>query len=258
MGKHALSNRLKKRLESAKKSIQLEQAVHAYKLELTKPTDQRIGLRSIAKQFPGVAYGTLWRRVQGGRSIQEFNASKQKVTKAEEEVLVQLIETASDWSNPLTYEDIAQFANEIIRRREEDDFELVGVSWVYRFLQRHHGRVQTFWSKPLDTQRAKSLNPVNVAHWFKVLKSEVIDKMVQPENIYGMDESGFPPSDQGTSRVLGRRGNKLQHKQGSGNRENATGIIGICADGTVLQPLIIFKAECLRTLWFENNVANAA
>ena len=258
MAKHAKSAMLKKREESAKKAAQLELAVQMYKNEMAKPPELRIGLRSIADQFPGVSYVTLWRRIQGKQSIRDFNALKQKLTTAEEEVLTQLIETSANWSNPLSYKEIAQYANEILRRREGDDSAAIGTSWVYRFLGRHRDRVQTYWSKGLDTQRAQSLNETNVKHWYEVLKREVVDKGIQPENIYGMDESGFPPSNQGTSCVVGRRGNKLQHKTGSANRENATGLIGICADGTVLQPLIVFKAENLYTQWFENNVADAA
>lgn len=258
MAKHAKSIMLKKREESAKKASQLELAVQMYKAEMAKPPDVRIGLRSIANQFPGVAYVTLWRRIQGKQSIQDFNASRQKLTRAEEEVLTQLIETSADWSNPLSYKEIARYAVEILRKREGDESMEIGCSWVYRFLVRHRDRIQTYWSKNLDTQRAQSLNKTNVKDWFDVLKREVIDKEIRPENIYGMDESGFPPSNQGTSRVVGRCGNKIQHKQGSGNRENATGLIGICADGTVLQPLIVFKAEYLYTRWFDDNVADAA
>ena len=47
-----------------------------------------------------------------------------------------------------------------------------------------------------------------------------------------MDESGFPPSDQGTTRVIGRRGTRVQHKQGAADHENVTTIVTICADGS--------------------------
>ena len=258
MGFHAKSLTLKKRELQAKKSAQLELALQAYKRELEQPPELRLGLRRIAEQYPGVAYSTLWRRTQGQRTIQEFNASKQKLTSAEEEVLVQLIETSADWSNPLTHASIAEFANEILRRRGENSFEPVGINWVNRFAERHRNRVKTYWSKSLETQRAESLNPHNVSHWFDLIKQEIVDKGILPENIYGMDESGFPPSNQGTQRVFGRVGNKVQHKQGSGNRENATGLIGICADGSILQPLIVFKSQRLHLNWFENNVADAA
>lgn len=258
MGFRAQSLTLKHRLKQAEKAIQLELAVQAYRKEQEKAPKLRDGLRTVANRFTGVAYKTLWRRTKGMRTIQELNESKMKIPAAMEEIMIQLIETSSDWSNPLTREAIAKFANEIGIRCFGPDFELVGVNWVGRFLERHRDRVQTYWSKPLDTQRAQSLNPEAVKHWFKLVKREIVDPQILPENIYGMDESGFPPSNQGTSRVVGRRGNKVQHKQGSSNRENATGIIGICADGAVIKPLIIFKSEHLITQWFENNVADAA
>lgn len=258
MGNRAQSQTLKKRLAEARKAVILEQALHTYQNEQNKPPELRVGLRSIAKQFSGVSYSTLRRRALGKQSIKDFNTLKQKLTPAEEEVIVQLIEVSSDWSNPLTFEAIAKYANEIIKGRDGPEFEPVGINWVHRCLERHRSRVQTYWSKPLDTQRAQSLNPGNVNHWFELVKREIVDREVKPENIYGMDESGFPPSNQGTSRVVGRKGNKVQHKQGSGNRENATGLITICADGTYLQPLIVFKSEYLHTQWFDNNVADVA
>jgi len=68
---------------------------------------------------------------------------------------------------------------------------------------------QTHWSKPLDTQRARAVNLDNVTHWFDLVKEYVVDLNIQPEDIYGMDESGFPPSDQGTTRVISRRGTRV-------------------------------------------------
>ena len=72
-----------------------------------------------------------------------------------------------------------------------------------------------------------------------------------------MDESGFLPSDQGRRRVVGRAGNKTQHKTGGAGREMVTAIITICADGTKLVPTLIFKAGKIRSAWTANNVAEA-
>ncbi|KAJ6563093.1 hypothetical protein DFH09DRAFT_920423 [Mycena vulgaris] len=71
--------------------------------------------------------------------------------------------------------------------------------------------------------------------------------------IYGMDESGFPPSDQGRQRVVGRRGTKTQHKSGSANRENVTVLVTICADETTLKPTIIFKGHIFLQKWGQDN-----
>lgn len=80
---------------------------------------------------------------------------------------------------------------------------------------------------------------------------------IRPEDIYGMDESGFPPALQGTCRVVGARGTKTQHKQGGADRENVTALVTICADGTALEPMISFKGKNLMKRWGDNNIAKA-
>lgn len=91
-----------------------------------------------------------------------------------------------------------------------------------------------------------------------MVKENIVDAGILPGNIYGMDESRFPPSDQGTQHVIGRRGTKTQHAQGSADRENVTAIITICADGTVLKPSIIFKGQNIMKKWGDNNVSGAS
>ncbi|KIK01980.1 hypothetical protein K443DRAFT_39572, partial [Laccaria amethystina LaAM-08-1] len=51
------------------------------------------------------------------------------------------------------------------------------------------------------------------------------------------------------------RGTKVQHKAGSANRENITVLVTICADGTALQPTIIFKGKRLLKKWGTDNVS---
>jgi len=66
---------------------------------------------------------------------------------------------------------------------------------------------------------------------------------IKKGDIYGMDESGFPPADQEKSKVVGVRGTKTQHKQGAADWENVTAIVTICTDGTSLHLTIIFKGQ---------------
>lgn len=94
--------------------------------------------------------------------------------------------------------------------------------------------------------------------WFQLIKRKVVDEGVKEGNIYGMDESGFPPSHGGVERVVGRRGIKGQHKIGSANRENVTVLVTICANGTALKPTIIFKGQRFQANWMKNNVSNAS
>ncbi|KAK0431225.1 hypothetical protein EV421DRAFT_1720700 [Armillaria borealis] len=77
-------------------------------------------------------------------------------------------------------------------------------NWIENYLVHHHDILQAHWSKPLDTQHAKALNPTAVQAWFKLLSQFIVDLNIQSEDTYSMDENSFPPSDQGTQCVLGR------------------------------------------------------
>jgi hypothetical protein len=50
----------------------------------------------------------------------------------------------------------------------------------------------------------------------------------------------------------------MQHKQGGADRENVTALVTICADGTVLQPTIIFKGQNFMQKWQQDNVSGAS
>lgn len=52
-------------------------------------------------------------------------------------------------------------------------------------------------------QRAQALNLEVVKHWFDLVEELVVKVGIRRENIYGMDESGFPSADQGKTHVVG-------------------------------------------------------
>ncbi|KAJ3499049.1 hypothetical protein NLJ89_g10141 [Agrocybe chaxingu] len=110
-----------------------------------------------------------------------------------------------------------------------------------------------FW---IDTEMKSKLTEA-VKHWFKLVREKIHNKGIKPENIYGMDESGFPPSDQGMQCVVGRRGSKIQHKAGSANQENITVLVTICANGTALKPTVIFKGQRILAKWTQGNISEA-
>ena len=59
------------------------------------------------------------------------------------------------------------------------------------------------WSKPLDTQRAHSMNPKAKKKWFELLEELLVKVGIRPEDLYGMEKTGCPPLDQGTKYVCG-------------------------------------------------------
>ncbi|KAJ3555968.1 hypothetical protein NM688_g2285 [Phlebia brevispora] len=259
MTRHALSIRQQKIRNRRAENRRLADAVDAYQQEQQKPKPR--GLRVIAQQY-GIPKSNLQRAVDGQLSMSAFNAKKQLLTPEEERVIVDYILEASDRGLPPTHRELETVVNELLAQKHTDPGtspQTCGVNWTSRFLDRHDDELQTHWSHGLDTLRAGALNAEVLKHWFEqVVKKRYVDAGFLPENTYGMDESGFPREANRVQRVLGRRGKKRQHKLGTANRENTTVLVTICADGTALKPLIIFKAKNFRTDWRDDNVAGAS
>jgi len=102
------------------------------------------------------------------------------------------------------------------------------------------------------------MNPEAKRELFELVKKYVVDLGILPENLYGMDETGCPPSDQGTQKVVGSRGVKTMHKTEGADWENVTALVTICTDGTALHPTIIFKAKRFNGQWANDNVSKAS
>jgi Tc5 transposase DNA-binding domain len=248
---------VKAQIQQRATNARYQAAVDDYLREQEKPVGaKKCGLCVIADKHK-VKYRTLGRLVNRGQSISAFNASKRKLTYQEEHVLVDFILESADRACPLTPKQIKMYANTILAYQEKPG-EQVGGSWVERFLERYRDELQTHWSSPLATERAKCLNKEAVQHWFELVEERLVKRGIKKHNIYRMDESGFPPSHQGMERVVGRQGSKIQHKSGSANRENVTALVTICANGSMLKPTIIFKGRNFMKSWGEDNLSEAS
>jgi hypothetical protein len=132
----ALSERVKLQERRRVDNTIMQHAIDEYLCEQEKPDGVRkCGYRPIADKY-GVSSSTLQALVNGGTSLSAFNATKRKLTHAEERVLVDWILESSDRALPPSLENIAVHANGILGGREVL-VEPVGESWVPRFLDRY-------------------------------------------------------------------------------------------------------------------------
>lgn len=251
----ALSERVKKLAEAKAAEQRLHDATKAYRD--AKAKGNSVSYRKLASKFR-VKKSNLQRCVEKtSMTMAQFNATKQRLTISEEEVLKEFIIESASRGFPQGCRNIQQFANCLCQARLGTDCERVSDVWVERYLDRHRDSLQTHWTKPLNTQRARSLNPAAVNSWFDIVEEFIVKAGILPENLYGMDESGFPMAYAGKERVVGARGTKTQHKQGGADRENVTGVVTICADGTTIKPLLIFKGKNMKEAWAGGNSIGA-
>lgn len=188
------------------------------------------------------------------RTKLEDGELRRTLNPAEEATLISYIMFHADGGWALSQAQIEEAALTIAHVRNPS-LESMGESWFRRFLARNT-TVKGVWTKSLDALRAAAVNPTSMAHYFTLLERVMQHHNFDEELIYGVDESGFPfGGDETTTRVYGRKGSSVQHVQTEGNRENVTGIVCICTDGTYIRPTIIFKAKQAHSSWFEANVA---
>jgi hypothetical protein len=229
-----------------------------YCQEQALPANMQRGAQKIAEDF-GIAkwWRTIINRYNGGQSMQEAHKAQQNLTPAEEGILIDFLNQSAEQGFPQPHKSIEALATLLWKSHLGDNCDALGKNWVHRFLDCHCTVLQTHWSKPLDTQQARAMNPEAKKVWFKLLKEFVVKAGIQCEDLYGMDEMGCPPSDQGTQHVVGGRETKTQHKQGGADCKNVTMIVIICADGTTLKPTIIFKGQKFMSKWGNDNVSQA-
>ena len=122
-----------------------------------------------------------------------------------------------------------------------------GEGWWSGFMRRHP---QITKRKPQNLQmvRAKAMSKEVVTHWFQqCLKPTLteLDLLDKPNQIFNVDESGFPLS-WTPKTILTRRGQKSPQAllAGSG-RENITVQMCVSASGQILPPYVVYKGERL-------------
>ena len=170
-----LSEHVKNQKQSRLKEMQILQAVEDYRAELSKP-DQQKGAHAIAKEH-GMekSYKTIINRYNNGRSVQKAHEDQQKLTVAEEAVLIDFFQQSADRGFPQLHHNITQYGNLICKSRLGEDCEKLGDTWVTHFLDQHCDVLQMHWSWSLNTQQAQPMNPEAKKRWFELLQEFVVE-----------------------------------------------------------------------------------
>ena len=249
-------------------------AVKLYQQEQQKPIGvERLSLQGICNKAEGecwrqenthihIAKSNLQHWVKGGKTKAQSNAEKSWITPEEADVLIEYAIQIALQGHGFTMECLEEHANQILRMRLGQEFPGVGKNWTAQFMEKHSDRLSTYWSSPLDHSRARAANP-NTKEVFYNLVERVINgedgkEPISDELIYAADETGIQRGLGVKQRIIGPTGRNIIHQQESGDRENITSLVTICADGTDLPPVIIFKGEYFQTRWKQDNPLNAS
>ncbi|PPQ85201.1 hypothetical protein CVT24_006495 [Panaeolus cyanescens] len=248
-------------------------AVHLYKMEQSPSTRDKncripMGYRAVCSAIQdeflletgitvSLSHNTLHRWVEGKRTRAELLEQQQWLMHAEEKAIVAMCIEMARIGFPWSYSQLKEHVDLICIMKYGGDNPIcefpeegVGVNWTHHFLKRHEVALKTACSAPLEMKHGRAVNPEANARYWELLKKTIIDFNIKPHNIYGSDKCGV--IEHGTERevVIAGRGTKGPiYQQRSGSRDNTTVIVTICADGTYIQPTIIFKGKAFRVKW---------
>ena len=112
-----------------------------------------------------------------------------------------------------------------------------------------HPQLESARRKCIEATRIKDMSPERLKQWFEDLQSIIKEYDIELENIYNMNESGFAIGDVEASLRIINATIRQKFQAKPGRQEWITAIEYICADGSPLPPLIIFKGENLSRQW---------
>lgn len=214
-------------------------------------------IRKLAEDY-NISRNTLSRRIKGGLSQAEANSQRSHLSSAESEALIDWIIQLSNQGFPPTLQRIEDMANLILSKNAKTPSATVGHNWVDRWLQKHDKYVSKYWSTSLETVRAKSLTPQRVDYYFTLLDTIITGKNIDPDCIYGMDETSLLMGrGKRKQRVVGEAKKRVQHTQGEEGREGITLIVSASATGHILKPVLIFKGIRYNMGWQKVNPLEA-
>lgn len=209
-----------------------------------------------------VPRSTLYDRVKYGRKARnQAQEDNQHLTHTEEAELVRWITRLTISGYAPRYEILRRLA-EIIRDRRvttnADEiplkvYDVIGKEWVPRFIQRHP-ELASVRLRSIDASRVKAASPERLQRWFDDLRMVLTEFNIKPENLYNMDESGFAIGEKEAGRVIINANIRQKFQAKPGRQEWVTVVECVCADGSHLPPLVIFKAENLSTQWIPADI----
>ncbi|CAE7016160.1 Pogo transposable element [Pyrenophora teres f. teres] len=218
-------------------------------IESLKPGEKLV-YAQIARKY-SVEPTTLARRHKGVSTSRSREAQNRQALHPQQELeLLRYIQRLTRQGLPPTRAMIRNFASQITQRE-------VGIHWVDRFVQRHPDELISKWTTSIDNNRHKADSAKKYSLYFDLLREKIEQYHVEARYIYNMDEKGFMLSAVGRSKRIfsrtsfetGKRRSTIQ----DGSREWITLLACICADGSYLEPALIYKSasSLIQNTWLQ-------
>jgi hypothetical protein len=209
-------------------------------------SDKKLSVRKAAQIYdvPGT---TLRDRMGGVKPITERRPKNQLLDELEEQVLIQHIVDLDERGFSPRLKDIEDIAKSILASRHGPP---IGKLWAHRLVKRTP-ELKTRFSRSYDYQRAQCEDPKLLEAWFQRVTDVKAKYGIQDCDIWNFDETGFQMGVISSCMVVtqaDRRGKRKRIQPG--NREWATAIACVNAEGHSIPPYLLVKGTVHLTHWY--------
>ncbi len=210
---------------------------------------QRVRSVQKAAAIYNIPRKTLSDRLAGKRMRRDCEANSKRLTKLEEEAIVQrVLEQSAQGLAPSKLQ-VQEMADKLLKARDSNP---VGKNWVDNLVKRTP-ELRSCWSRPYDYQRAACEDPAAIQRWFDLVQATREKWGIPDSDTYNFDETGFIMGKMLSQMVItGSEGLGKKKKIQPGNREWVTIIQGVGAAGYLLPPFVIFAGSVLIDVWFKD------
>ena len=196
----------RKSLAAAELNTRLEEAVLGVQTGKYKSSYEAGKVLRLSKE-------TIARRVNGGLSRSQARQQQQKLSYAEEKVLLKWIKELTISGYSPGHRLLKEIAEEIRTKRtyDLDDASLLslrlppqftlGQDWVPRFIIRHPN-LSVVIGRRIESVRMDGATKPVLEAWFNAYEKMVQKEGIKPENTYNMDESGFSIGTMESTRII--------------------------------------------------------
>jgi hypothetical protein len=208
-----------------------------------------------------VARQTLYDRVNGKLPRNQAHEQDQILSTTEEKELVRWITRLTRTGYPPRHATLREMAEEVRNRRAKQindgsiqltNYDPIGQQWIPRFLSRH-SELSSMIARSIDAPRVKDTSPEALQRWFDELKRVMEEFQIDQKDLYNMDESEFAIGEIEATKTIINADLRQKFQAKPGRQEWVTSVECICADGTSIPPLIIFRGKSMQHQYIPSN-----
>lgn len=223
---------------------------NALQLAISSVQKKELTLTAASERY-GVPIATISRKSRGRNCTQSKSGHPTLFSTTEEQIFVKYAQVVSEWGFPIDTIDLRALAHlylsKIGRNIPTLKDNTPGRDWAINFMQRHKTQLSFRHASNISSARAEIDQDI-LERFFN--NFETVCTTISPDRIINYDETNLT-DDPGSKKFICKRGKKYPERIMDSTKSAISIMFAGAADGTLLDPYVVYKAEHLWDSWLK-------